>query len=92
VRLGRVSELGPAECWFVGLAGLAFAGTKQVWLMNVSLGVAPALPAKSSWGEPGAREASPPIPEGRLAATTRPACVSDSPYNFIIGGAISHSK
>ena len=46
VRLGRVLELGlvwPAECWLVELAGLAFAGTKQVWLMNVSLGVAPAL-------------------------------------------------
>jgi hypothetical protein len=46
VRLGRVSELGlvwPAECWFVELAGLAFAGTKQVWLMNASRGVAPAL-------------------------------------------------
>ena len=46
VRLGRVSELGlvwPAERWFVELAGLAFAGTKQVCSMNVSLGVAPAL-------------------------------------------------
>ena len=43
-RPGPAWELvRPAGCWHVDLAGLAFAGTKQLWLRTVVLGAESAL-------------------------------------------------
>ena len=88
VHPGQARELvWSAECWPAELAGLAFAETKQLWLVRVIRGVEPARlwPATASGVEPEAREASPPISEGRSAATARPACTGDSPYLSWLG-------
>ena len=94
VHPGQARELvWSAECWPAELAGLAFAETKQLWLVRVIRGVEPARlwPVKTSWVEPEAREASPPRPAGRSATKARPACAGDSPYLAWLGKRIART-
>jgi hypothetical protein len=91
-HLGRAPELGCSTVRsHAELAGSASSGTKQLWLI---LEVEPALlcPAKGLRVESEAQEASPPILEGRSAATGGPACAGASPCESMIEGAGSSNK